>query len=161
VPSKKIILNISPQTWCRVTQRDKIFFRIPFEKLYPSGQKRKLRIQRYNDYKLNLSAEAKRNNFELPDIGAGIIFYIPVPKSWSKKKKRLHHGLFHGNLPDLKNCLQAFEDSLRKQDKSIAFYSHLGKRWVNAETGWIEVTINDPAQIFMLPPSIEGESSPS
>src|SRR5712675_51407 len=137
--STKIILRINPQTWVRVTQKDKIFFRIPFDKLHHRGQLRKLRIQKYNDYKLDLSAEAKRTGFVLPDIGAGIMFYVPVPPSWSKKKKRLHHGMFHASMPDLKNFLQAFEDSLRVQDKGIAFYSYLGKRWVNADTGWIEV----------------------
>lgn len=155
---KRIILEITPETWCRVTQRDKIFFRIPFDQLYPSGKKRKLRIQRYNDYKVAVAAEAKRKQFELPTIGAGIIFFIPVPKSWSKKKKKLHHGQFHGSTPDLKNLLQAFEDSLMTQDKGIAYYTHLGKRWVNAESGWIQVTISDPAKLFIEPPSKEGEN---
>ena len=107
-----------------------------------------------------LSEEAKRNHFILPDIGAGIMFYIPVPPSWSKKKKRLHHGIFHGSRPDLKNMLTCIEDALRPEDKSIAYYSYLGKRWVNAETGWIEIIITDPKQIFLQPPSIEEESSP-
>jgi len=34
---KKIILNITPQTHVRATQGDSIFFRIPREKLRPSG----------------------------------------------------------------------------------------------------------------------------
>lgn len=152
---QKVILNITPQTWVRVTANDRIFFRIPRDKLRPSGLKRLQRIERYNEYKICVLAEAKRVGFSLPDVGAGIIFYLPVPKSWSKKKKRLHHGAYHQSKPDLKNLLSAWEDSLMTEDKTIAFYTHLGKRWVDSEDGWIEITITDPARISMEPPSKE------
>jgi Holliday junction resolvase RusA-like endonuclease len=157
IEKRKIILEITPQTWVRVTQKDKIFFRIPRDKLRPAGLKRRMRIERYNDYKLNVSAEAKRLHFNLPDVGAGILFYVPVPKSWSKKKKRLHHGQFHHSRPDLKNLLQAFEDSLMSEDMTISYYTHLGKIWVNEEAGWIEITITDPSNIFISPPT-EGKN---
>ncbi len=140
-----------------MTQNDKIFFRIPEDKLYPSGLQRKKRIQKYNDYKVNVATEAKRIGFVLPEIGAGIIFCLPMPKKWSKKKRRLSHGNFHDKRPDLKNLLSAFEDALMKEDKAIAYYIHLGKRWVNSLTGWIEVTVTDPSKIRISPP-LEGES---
>lgn len=155
---QKIILNITPQTWVRVTANDSIFFRIPRDKLRPSGLKRLQRIERYNEYKICVLAEAKRVGFQLPDVGAGIIFYIPVPKSWSKKKKRLHHGTYHQSKPDLKNLLSAWEDSLITEDKTIAYYTHLGKRWVDAEEGWIEIIVTDPARISMEPPSKEEQN---
>ena len=49
---KKYILNITPQTNVRATQGDKIFFRIPREKLYKSGLARLQRLERYNEYKI-------------------------------------------------------------------------------------------------------------
>lgn len=156
--TKRIILDITAQTWVRVTANDRIFFRIPRDKLRPSGLKRLLRIERYNDYKLRLAAEAKRKNFQLPYVGAGVIFYVPTPRSWSKKKKREFHGKWHNSRPDLKNLLSAWEDSLMSEDKEIAYYTHLGKRWVNAEEGWIEITITDPSRIFIEPPSKEGDN---
>lgn len=156
---KKIVLKITPKTWVRVTANDRWFFRIPFDKLKPSGQKRKLRLEAYNQYKIDLLAEAKRLNFQLPYIGAGVIFCVPVPKSWSQKKKKLHHGKWHNSRPDLKNLLSAFEDALMSEDKEIAYYSHLGKVWVNAEEGWIEVRLFDSSRIFIEPPSVEGENS--
>lgn len=140
-----------------MTQNDKIFFRIPEDKLFPSGLQRKKRIQKYNDYKVNISTEAKRIGFVLPEIGAGIIFCLPMPKKWSNKKRRLSHGNFHDKRPDLKNLLSAFEDALMKEDKAIAYYTHLGKRWVNAETGWIEITVSDPSKIKISPP-LEADS---
>jgi Holliday junction resolvase RusA-like endonuclease len=142
-----------------VTANDRIFFRIPRDKLYPSGLKRLLRIEKYNDYKISVSAEAKRQNFTLPPIGAGVIFYLPVPKSWSNKKKKLAHGKFHSSRPDLKNLLSAWEDSLLSEDKEIAYYTHLGKRWVNSEEGFIEITITDPTCIYLEPPPVGGVNS--
>jgi Holliday junction resolvase RusA-like endonuclease len=155
---RRVVLEITPQTWVRVTQKDKIFFRIPFDKLYPGGKKRNLRIMKYNDYKASILEEARKKQFELPYVGAGVIFCVPVPKSWSQKKKKLQHGEWKHTRPDLKNYLQGFEDALLKQDQGIAYYTHLGKRWVNAEAGWIEITITEPGQVFIEPPSIEGRN---
>jgi Holliday junction resolvase RusA-like endonuclease len=155
---ERFVLNVTPLTWVRVTSNDRIFFRIPRDKLRPSGLKRLLRIEKYNDYKLNVAAEAKRVGFVLPPVGAGVMFYVPVPKSWSKKKKRLAHGTFHGSRPDLKNLLSAWEDSLMSEDKEIAFYTYLGKRWVDDESGWIEITITPPDKIFLEPPSKGGNN---
>src|SRR5215471_6510757 len=100
---KKYILNITPQTFIRTTANDKVFFRIPRQFLRPSGLKRLLRIERYNEYKLSVSAEAKKQQFKMPATGAGITFYIPCPKTWSKKKKKELHGSFNQSTPDLDN----------------------------------------------------------
>lgn len=151
-------MRVNPATWVRVTANDSIFFKIPRNKLFPAGLKRLLRLERYNNWKISVLAEAKRLGFSLPEIGAGVTFFIPVPKSWSKKKKKLHHGQFHQSKPDLSNLLKAWEDALLVEDKQIAHYTHLGKRWVDATEGWIEVIITDPTQLFIEPPSIEGES---
>lgn len=136
---KKTILNITPQTHVRATQNDSIFFRIPKEKLRPAGLKRLLRLEKYNQYKIDLLAEAKRKGFELPPSGLSVTFYIPVPSSWSQKKKNAHHGLLHQSKPDIDNCTKAFLDSLVAEDKFIANIT-LTKRWVNFPEGWIECT---------------------
>jgi len=147
---KKVTLSITPQTHVRATQGDSIFFRIPREKLRPSGLKRLLRLERYNNYKLELGAEAKRKGFSMPPIGCSITFIIPVPKSWSKKKKKLHHGRFHQSKPDLDNLLKAFMDSLMAEDKQIA-HIELSKRWVDFEIGWIEISYKDYEEVLDLP----------
>jgi Holliday junction resolvase RusA-like endonuclease len=141
--SRKVILSITPQTHVRTTQGDKIFFRIPRERLRPAGLKRLLRIERYNQYKIDLSAEAKRVRFTMRPIGMSIHYFIPVPKSWSKKKKRLHHMTYHQSTPDLDNLTKAMKDSLLREDKQIAHYE-LSKWWVDNETGWIEVYFFEP-----------------
>ena len=147
---RKIILNINPQTHVRATQGDSVFFRIPREKLRPPGLKRLLRLERFNNYKVELGAEAKRKQFTMPPIGCSITFFIPVPPSWSKKKKKLHHGRFHQSKPDLDNLLKAFMDSLMAEDKQIA-HIELSKRWVDFETGSIEISYKDYEEVLTLP----------
>lgn len=150
----KIILNITPQTHVRATKGDSIFFRIPRDKLRPSGLKRLLRLEKYNNYKIDLLAEAKRKNFTVPAHGFSVTFYMPVPKSWSQKKKKKHHGFLCQSRPDLDNLLKSFFDSLVSEDKYICQYSAC-KRWVDFPNGWIEVIIKDDImmQETISPPS--------
>jgi Holliday junction resolvase RusA-like endonuclease len=150
--AKKIILNITPQTHVRATQGDRVFFRIPRNQLRPPGLKRLKRLERYNDYKLSLAALSKQKSFVFPEQGASITFFIPVPKTWSKKKKKLYHGTLHQSKPDLDNLLKAFTDSLLSEDKVISHYGELCKVWVNLDYGWIEVRETIPSDLYIQPP---------
>mgnify|MGYP003334637745 FL=1 len=116
----KITLNITPQSHLRSTRGDSIFFRIPREKLRPAGLARLKRIERYNNYKIELLAEAKRKSFVLEPAGMHITFWIPCPKSWSQNKKTAHHGMLHQSKPDIDNLAKAFFDSIVIEDKFIA-----------------------------------------
>lgn len=147
---RKVILNITPQTHVRATQGDSIFFRIPREKLRAPGLKRLMRLEKYNQYKIDLLAEAKAKRFVLPPVGASITFFIPVPPSWSKKKKKMHHGRFHQSKPDIDNLQKALLDSLMKEDKEIA-HLEVSKRWVDFDIGWIEVSYKDYEEVLDLP----------
>ena len=148
--TKKILLNITPQTHVRATQGDSIFFRIPREKLRPAGLSRLKRLEKYNQYKVDLGAVAKSKHFVMSPVGTSITFFVPVPPSWSKKKKKQYHGTFHQSKPDLDNLLKAFMDALMAEDKQIA-HLELSKRWVDFETGWIEVTSKDYEEVLTNP----------
>jgi len=141
---KKIILNVTPETHVRSTRGDSIFFRIPREKLYPSGLARLQRLERYNNYKVNLLTEAKKKNFTIPAVGLSVTFYLPVPKSWSQKKKTAYHGTYHQSRIDIDNLTKGFFDALVAEDKYIANVT-LTKRWVDFERGWIECEISEDA----------------
>jgi Holliday junction resolvase RusA-like endonuclease len=146
-----IRLFITPQTSVRTTQKDAICFRIPEDVLqekYPDLYKRKLRIVKYNDYKKELRKEATRVGLMFnetqtifPPAGAWIKFYIPVPVSWSKKKKRLHNFEPHQSKPDTSNLHKAFEDALLKEDKIVWDY-RASAFWYNSIKGYIEIVID-------------------
>jgi Holliday junction resolvase RusA-like endonuclease len=137
-------INITPQTFVRSTQGDRIYFRIPRDKLRPTGLARLKRLERYNQYKIDLLALCKSKGFKLPSQGLCINYFIPVPKSWSEKKKRLYHGTLHQSTPDIDNLLKATFDSLVSEDKYIGHLGSIMKRWVNFPTGWIEFEIIEP-----------------
>jgi Holliday junction resolvase RusA-like endonuclease len=139
----KVVLQVTPETNVRATQGDRIFFRIPKEKLFLSGLKRLNRLEKYNDYKLSLAAEAKRQGFELPEQGASIKFFIPMPKSWRKFKREAMHLKLHKSKPDLDNLIKAMGDSLLKEDKAIAHFE-AAKFWVDFPIGWIEIEVSEP-----------------
>lgn len=141
---RKIVLKISPETHVRATQGDRIWFKIPRDKLRPAGLKRLMRLEKYNRYKISLLAEAKRNKFVMPEQGASITFYIPVSKSWKKWMKEKMHMQLHQEKPDIDNLYKAMGDSLLIEDKHIASVT-ITKRWVNQLTGWIEIIISDPS----------------
>jgi len=141
--TRKTIFKITPQTNVRATQGDRIFFRIPREKLRPAGLKRLMRLERYNDYKLSLKALANAQKYKPSEQGSHITFYIPVPKSWKKYKKEEMHMKLHQSKPDWDNLSKAFFDGLCAEDMHIADV-RVTKRWVNKEDGWIEITEQIP-----------------
>jgi len=142
VAVKKIIFQITPQTHVRATQGDSIYFRIPKDKLRPAGLKRRLRLERYNEYKLAIAALAKERHFVMPAFGCFFKFFIPCPKSWSGVKRKRHHFTFHQARPDLDNLLKAVMDGLMREDKEIA-HLQVAKYWVDFPEGWIEIEIDD------------------
>lgn len=130
-------------TYIRVVYNDRVFFRIPRDQLRPEGLKRLERIEKYNNYKVSVATEAKRIGFTMPEQGAHVTFFIPVSRSWKKHKKASHHLKLHQERPDADNLYKSLSDSLMYEDKAIADV-RITKKWVNAESGWIEVTIDKP-----------------
>ena len=139
-------------THVRATQNDRIFFRIPREHLRPAGLKRLERLEKYNDYKSSLYEEAKKKHFEIPPAGLVVTFYMPLPKSWTKKKRKLYHGYLCQSRPDIDNLIKSFFDSLLQEDKHIASVTAT-KRWTDSVHGWIECKfIDEPMQVPIEPP---------
>ena len=65
-----------------------------------------------------------------------IEFHIPMPDSWSKKKKTAFHCTPHRQKPDIDNLLKAFQDSLSDDDAFVNDV-HAVKLW--SEIGYIVV----------------------
>ena len=136
---KKYVFKITPQTHVRATQGDRVLFRIPEERRSPASTKRVKRLIKYNEYKVSVSALAKKQRFTLPDSGSIIRFFIPMPKSWRKKQREINSGNLHRSKPDLDNLLKAFLDSLFTEDKTVSHLGEVSKYWVDSDQGWIEV----------------------
>ena len=77
-------------------------------------------------------------------IFADMTFFIPMARSWSKKKKSLKNGQFCDNNADLDNYEKAILDSLNgiyfKDDRQIVSQKSQ-KIW--AETGKIKIILRE------------------
>lgn len=89
-------------------------------------------VLRYRAYKDQL----RPFNITLPD-SCKITFHVPMPESWSKKKREAFDGLPHKNKPDIDNLAKGLFDALFEDDAHI-WSVWMEKRW--AQTGGIEIT---------------------
>ena len=80
--------------------------------------------------------EARALGITIPEKGATLIFGMPMPKSWSKKKRSDMLGKGHQQRPDLDNILKSCFDAVMKEDCAV-WEIHCVKIWAN--DGFIEV----------------------
>ena len=99
-----IIILTNPMGAVRQTKRDK--------------WKKRPVVERYHQFRDDLRYACKSNNFELGDTFE-IIFYIPMPKSWSKKKMIKMYDTPHNQKPDIDNLVKAVMDALMTDDKKV------------------------------------------
>jgi Holliday junction resolvase RusA-like endonuclease len=55
----------------------------------------------------------------VPESGAHITFYLPMPPSWSEKKKIAMDGQPHQGKIDVDNLLKALLDAIYTEDKGV------------------------------------------
>lgn len=101
----------------RMTQRDRWAKRPP--------------VMRYRAF----CDEIALHRVKLPTEGARVTFVIPMPKSWSRRKRERMNGAPHQQRPDVSNTLKALEDAVYGEDAHIWHYAEVKKVW--GETGCI------------------------
>lgn len=89
---------ITPVPKPRMTQRDK--------------WKKRPAVMRY----LAFADEVRLYGVQVPESGYHITFVLPMPKSWSKRKKDEMNGKPHQQKPDLDNILKALLDAVFEDD---------------------------------------------
>jgi len=76
----------------------------------------------------------KAYGIELPEHGYHVTFELPMPKSWSKKKRAEMNGQPHQQVPDKDNLEKALLDAALDNDSRV-WDGRVTKIW--AETGSI------------------------
>lgn len=99
--------NINPVAKCRQTQRDKW--------LNPP----RLCVGKYYAFKEQVALL----KLHLPKEGAHVTFLMPMPKSWSKKKRLKMVDTYHKQVPDLDNLIKALGDAVYQDDSCISSIS--------------------------------------
>lgn len=105
-----IWLSITPVPKPRMTQRDRWAKRPAVERYYHFADE--LREQWEG---------------EVPPMFR-IVFMMPMPKSWSKKKRMEMTGRPHQQRPDVDNLTKAFLDALCEDD-SYVYHVDAAKHW--------------------------------
>lgn len=118
-----IYLPVTPVAKPRMTRRDKWAQR-------PA-------VIRYRDYCDAVRAAWGARPF--PAAGAWLVFHLPMPRSWSRKKKDAMRGTIHQQKPDKDNLEKAWNDALHSDDSHIAD-SRITKLW--ADVGYIEIYLD-------------------
>ncbi|WP_372809350.1 RusA family crossover junction endodeoxyribonuclease [Litorivivens sp.] len=72
-------------------------------------------VMRYRSFK----DEVRLHGLTVPESGAHIMFVLPMPKSWSKKRKAEMNGKPHQSKPDIDNLTKALFDAIFEDDAHI------------------------------------------
>jgi len=117
-------LNIPPCPKPRMTRADRWKKRQSVVKFFAFRDA----VRQYKD-----SDVVKRNMYLGPNLeleSFDIQFHIPMPKSWSNKKKTEMNGKPHQQRPDLDNYLKAWKDSVFEED-SVVWRVNATKLWTD------------------------------
>lgn len=93
----------------------------------------------YHEYTKHIKDQADEQGFEAKDC-LGMDFWIPMPKSWSKKRRKAHDYRPHKQRPDLDNLVKAMLDALfykKEGGDSKVWTLKAAKYW--SEEGRIEI----------------------
>jgi Holliday junction resolvase RusA-like endonuclease len=84
-------------------------------------------VLEYFAYKDNLRLQAKQLKYELGKT-FNAVYFLPMPDSWSEKKKEKMNGSAHESRPDTDNITKGIKDALRDNDSDI-WWEKAEKRW--------------------------------
>ena len=121
---KYYMFDVCPVSAPRMTQSDR--WRTNPE--HPNINKRQRPVvTKYFAYKNVLNLQKNIMQYEVKSI-LDVLFLLPMPKSWSKKKKEAMNGLPCKVRPDTDNLMKAIKDTFCKEDSHI-WRETAEKRW--------------------------------
>ena len=121
---KFYLFDVIPVSAPRMTQSD----RWKTDPNHPDiNRRQRPAVTRYFKYKNELKQAAKEMNYEMKPV-LDILFIMPMPNSWSKKKKEKMNGLPMKVKPDTDNLIKAVKDTFCQNDSHI-WKEISEKRW--------------------------------
>lgn len=109
------IFDVVPVGAVRMTKRDTIFT----NPNHPDPKKRQREaVARYFEFQNTVWQQYRDFKLALPDHFE-IVFCVPMPSSWSDKKKTKFNRMPCKSRPDVDNYLKAFMDTIKIEDGSV------------------------------------------
>ena len=116
--------DVVPMGKPRMTQSDKW----KTDPNHPDPNKRKREfVHRYHQLQNIIREQADKMGFVLKKTFEAV-FFVPIPESFSGKKKKELVGMPCEERPDIDNYVKFFLDTMAKEDKSV-WYIKAEKRW--------------------------------
>ena len=106
------LFDVVPMGSVRMTQSDR--WKTNPNHIDPKKRQRSV-VTEYFDFKNKIKAQANAMKFELPQV-LDIVFLIPMPFTWSEKKKVKYNKTKVLKRPDIDNLVKAFMDALSVED---------------------------------------------
>lgn len=124
------MFDVIPMGAPRMTQADK--WKTNPNHPDPNYRQREV-VTRYFQVKNTMLWQAVQMKFELGDV-LEAIYFLPMPDSWSQKKKDAMIGTIHDSKPDVDNISKLCQDVFKKDDSAV-WWNNCRKYW--AYTGAI------------------------
>lgn len=121
---KFYLFSVAPMGAVRMTYSDK--WKTNPNHSNPKYRQRKA-VTDYFHFKNEMAWQAKQMKYEMKNY-LDALYCVPMPNSWTKKKKEQMNGLPCLSKPDLDNITKAVKDSLKKDDSDV-WFEKAEKRW--------------------------------
>lgn len=109
------LIDVIPMGAVRMTRSDTW-------KINPNHKNEKQRqrpaVTRYFAFKNKVIQECNNINYVMQNT-IDVVFFLPMPDSWSLKKKERMNGLPHKSRPDIDNIVKGFMDALKDEDGDV------------------------------------------
>lgn len=109
------LFDIIPMGAVRMTKSDT--WKLNPNHADPKKRQRKS-VTKYFEFKNNIKFQAEKMNIEIKDT-LDIVFVVPIPDSFSDKKKAQLNATPCKKRPDIDNYVKAFLDALKKEDGDV------------------------------------------
>ena len=109
---KFYLFNVIPIGAVRMTQSDK--WKTNANHVDPKKRQRES-VRQYFEFKTAIRTQAEQMNYVLSEV-LDIVFLVPMPFTWSEKKKVKYNKTKVNKRPDLDNYIKAFIDALSIED---------------------------------------------
>lgn len=113
--TKNLSVYVDPVGKPRMTQSDK--------------WKKRPCVLRYREFADELRKQCNEAEFVPPTEGLSVTFWLPMPESWSQKKKDRMWAKPHQQKPDWDNLVKSVFDALLEDDSKVWSVNKIEKLW--------------------------------
>lgn len=109
------LIDVIPMGAVRMTQSDK--WKTNPNHKDPLKRQRDC-VRRYFEFKNKVVETCNITGYKIKNH-LDVVFFIPMPESWSSKKKEKMNGMPHKSRPDVDNLGKGFMDAILKEDGQV------------------------------------------